>query len=62
MALEASAGAAAEAHVTGSGYKATAAALGPAMYAISISTGLGFAHFGAPAGVGTGQRASTAFG
>jgi hypothetical protein len=32
------------------------------MYAISISTGLGFAHFGAPAGVGTGQRASTAFG
>jgi hypothetical protein len=29
------------------------------MRAISTSTGLGFAHFGALAGVGKGQRAST---
>jgi hypothetical protein len=30
------------------------------MRALSTSTGLGFAHFGALAGVGKGQRASTA--
>jgi hypothetical protein len=60
MALEAAAGATAEAHVAGGGYKATAAALGPTMRALSNSTGLGFAHFGALAGVGKGQRASTA--
>jgi hypothetical protein len=53
-------GAAAEARVAGSGYKATAAALGPAMRALSTSSGLGFAHFGALAGVGKGQRVSTA--
>jgi hypothetical protein len=60
MALEAAAGPAAEAHVVGSGYEATAAALGPAMRALSNSTGPSFAHFGALAGVGKGQRASTA--
>jgi hypothetical protein len=38
--------------VAGSGYEATAAALGLAMRAIPTSTGLGFAHFGALAGVG----------
>jgi hypothetical protein len=61
LTLEASVGAAAEAHVERSGCRATAAALGPAMRALSTSTGLGFAHFGALAGVGKGQRASTAF-
>ena len=60
MALEAAAGATAEAHVAGSGYEATAAALGPAMRALSSSTGLGLAHFGALAGVGKGQRVRTA--
>jgi hypothetical protein len=60
VALEAAAGAAAEAHVAKSGYMATATALGPAMHALSTSTGLGFAHFGALAGVGKGQRVSTA--
>jgi hypothetical protein len=43
---EAAAGAAAEAHVAGSGYKAIAAALGPTMRTLSPSTGLGFVHFG----------------
>jgi hypothetical protein len=56
MALEADAGAAAEAHVAGTGYKAPAAALGPAMRTLSTSSGLGFAHSGALAGVGKGQR------
>jgi hypothetical protein len=56
----AAAGAAAEAHVAGKSYKATAAALEPAMRALSTSTGLGFAHFGALAGVGKGQRVRTA--
>jgi hypothetical protein len=60
LTLEASVGAAAEAHVERSGCRATAAALGPAMRALSTSTGLGFAHFGALAGVGKGQRVSTA--
>jgi hypothetical protein len=60
VALEAAAGAAAEAHVAGSGYKATAAALGPATRALSTSTGLGFAHFSALAGIGKGQRVRTA--
>jgi hypothetical protein len=60
VALGASAGAAAEAHVAGSGYMATAAALGPAMHALSTSTGLGFAHFGALAGIGMGQRVGIA--
>ena len=55
MSLEAAAGAAAEAHVVGSGYTATAAALRPTMRALSNSTGLGFAHFGALAGVGKSQ-------
>jgi hypothetical protein len=55
MALGAAAGAA------GSGYEAIAAALGPAMRALSNSKRLGFAHFGALAGVGKGQRASTAW-
>ena len=54
------AGAAADARVLGSGYEATAAALGPAMRALSTSSGLGFAQFGALAGVGKGQRVSTA--
>jgi hypothetical protein len=54
MALDVSAGAAAEAHVSGSGNEAAAAPLGPAMHAFCISTGLGFAHFGALAGVGKG--------
>jgi hypothetical protein len=58
VALEAAAGAAAEAHVAGSSYEATTAALGPAMRALSTSPGLGFAHFGALAGIGKGQRAS----
>jgi hypothetical protein len=53
--LRAAAGAAAEAHV-----KAPAAALGPAMRAPSASTRLGYAHFGALAGVGKGQCVSTA--
>jgi hypothetical protein len=44
--------------VEGSSYEAAAAALGPAMRALSASTGLGFAHFGALAGVGKGQRTS----
>jgi hypothetical protein len=57
MALEASAGATAEAHEASSGYEATAAALGPAMRALSYLTELCFAHFGALAGVGKGQRA-----
>jgi hypothetical protein len=48
--LGAAAGAAAEA----------AAALGPAMRAPSASTRLGYAHFGALAGVGKGQCVSTA--
>ena len=48
--------AAAEAHVVGTGYKAPAAALGPAMRTLSTSSGLGFAHSGALAGVGKGQR------
>jgi hypothetical protein len=61
VALEVSAYAAAEARVTGSGYKYTSAALGPALRALSTSTRLGFAHFGALAGVGKGQRASAAF-
>ena len=60
MALEAASGAAAEARVASSSYEANAAALGPAMRALSNSTGLGFAHFGALAGVGKGQRANTA--
>ena len=60
VALEAAAGAAAEAHVAGRGYEATAAALGPAIRALSTSAVLGFAHFGALAGVGKGQRVSTA--
>jgi|AntAceMinimDraft_5_1070358.scaffolds.fasta_scaffold174622_1 hypothetical protein len=60
MAFEAAAGAAAEAHVAGSGYEATAAALRPAMRALSYSTGLGFAHFRALTGVGKSQRVSTA--
>jgi hypothetical protein len=60
VALEASAGAAAEAHVAGSDYKDTAAVRGPAIRALSTSTGLGFAHFGALAGVGKGQRIRTA--
>jgi hypothetical protein len=38
--------------VAGSGYEATAAALGPTIRALSTSKGLGFAHFGALAGVG----------
>jgi hypothetical protein len=59
MALEGASGAAAEARVAGSDYEATAAALGPAMRALSTSTGLGFAQFGALAGVGKGQRVST---
>ena len=46
VALKAAAGAAAEANVAGSGYKATAAALGPTMRTLSSSTGLGFVHFG----------------
>jgi hypothetical protein len=46
--------------VAGSSYKATAAALGPAMSALSTSAGFGFALFGALAGVGKGQRVSTA--
>jgi hypothetical protein len=50
----------AEAHVAGSGYEATAAALGPTIRALSTSKGLGFAHFGALAGVGKGKRVSTA--
>jgi hypothetical protein len=54
MALEASASAAAEARVAGSGYNSTAAALGFATRALSKSTGFGFAHFGALAGVGKG--------
>jgi hypothetical protein len=60
MALKAAAGATAEAHVAGSGYEATAAALGPAMRALTNSVGLGLAHFGALAGVGKGQRVRTA--
>jgi hypothetical protein len=59
MALEAAAGAAAEARVAGCGYKATAAALGPALRTLAYSTGLGFAYFGALAGVGNGQCVST---
>jgi hypothetical protein len=55
MALEA----ASEAHM-GCGYNANATALEPAMHARSTSTGLGSAHFRALAGVGTGQRVSTA--
>ena len=47
--------------MAGSSYKATAAALGPAMRALSTSTGLGFAHFGALAGVGKGQRAEVLY-
>jgi hypothetical protein len=39
MALEGASGAAAEAHVVGSGYEATAAALGTAIRALSTSTG-----------------------
>jgi hypothetical protein len=39
--------------VAGSGYEATAEALGPAMRALSNSMG----HFGALAGGGKGQRA-----
>jgi hypothetical protein len=58
--FEPAAGAKAEARVSGSGYMATAAALGPAMRTPSTSTGLGFAHFGALAGVGKGPRVSTA--
>jgi hypothetical protein len=46
--------------VASSSYEANAAALGPAMRALSNSAGFGFAHFGALAGVGKGQRASTA--
>jgi hypothetical protein len=46
--------------VAGSGYKATAADLGPAMRALSTSTGLGFADFSALAGIGKGQRVSIA--
>jgi hypothetical protein len=34
--------------------------LRPAMHTLSISTGLGFAHFGELSGVGKGQRVSTA--
>jgi hypothetical protein len=60
MALGAASGAAAKARVAGSGYRATAATLGPTMQALSTSTGLGFVHFGALAGVGKGQRARTA--
>jgi hypothetical protein len=60
VALEASAGAAAEAHVANSSFRATAAALGPCIRTLSTSEGLGFAHFGALAGVGKGQRANTA--
>jgi hypothetical protein len=60
VALEAAAGAAAEEHVAGSIYEATAAALGLAMQTLTTSTGLGFAHFGALAGVGKGQRVRTA--
>jgi len=56
MALEAAASAVAEAHVAGNGNKATAATHGPAMRALSTSPGLGFAHLGALAGVGKGQR------
>jgi hypothetical protein len=55
-----SAGAAAEARVAGSGYRATAAALEPAMRALSTSSGIVFARFGALAGVGKDQRVSTA--
>jgi len=40
--------------VAGSDYEATAAALGPATRALSTSSGLGFAHFSALAGVGNG--------
>jgi hypothetical protein len=47
--------------VAGSGNEANAAALESTMRALSTSAGLGFAHFGALAGVGKGQRASTAF-
>ena len=46
--------------MAGSNYKATAAALGLAMRALSTSTGLGFAHFSALAGIGKGQRVRTA--
>ena len=46
--------------MAGSGYETAAAALGPAMRALSNSTGIGSAHFGALAGVGKGQRVSTA--
>ena len=52
MALEAAAGAGAEAHVVDSGYWATAAALRSAIRALSNSAGLGFARFGELAGVG----------
>jgi hypothetical protein len=62
VALEAAAGAAAEAHVAGRGYEATAAALGPAIRALSTSAVLGFAHFGALAGAGKVERASNASG
>jgi hypothetical protein len=44
-----------------SGFEANATALGPALRALSTSTGLGFAQFGALAGVGKDQRTSTAF-
>ena len=57
MALGTAVGTAAETRVAGSGSKAIAAALGPDMCALSNSTGLGFAHFGALAGVGKEQRA-----
>jgi hypothetical protein len=60
VALKAAAGAAAEAPVAGSGYKATDATLGPAMRALSTSTELVFARFGALAGVGKGQRVNIA--
>jgi hypothetical protein len=59
MALEAIAGAAAVACVAGRGYEFNAAALFAAMRALSTSAGLGFAHFGALAGVGKSKRAST---
>jgi hypothetical protein len=58
--LGGAAGAAVEARVAGSGYEATATALGPAMRALSTLPGLGFAHFGALAGVGKGRRVSAA--
>jgi hypothetical protein len=60
MALGAAAGVAAEARVAGISYKATVAALGPAMRTLSTSRGLGFALFGALADVGKSQRVSTA--